>query len=108
MSAAVYSGLTAIPSGVVHSERIADLLGVRPRTLHRRLRECGTNFQELLDYARYGLARRLLDETPMTVGKVAETLGYSEPSAFVRAFRRWSGATPSAWRNGVAPSGDAP
>lgn len=99
---------TAIPSGVVHSERIADLLGVRPRTLHRRLRECGTNFQELLDYARYGLARWLLDETPMTVGKVAETLGYSEPSAFVRAFRRWSGATPSAWRNGVAPSGDAP
>jgi len=92
----------AIPSGAVRSERIADLLGVHQRTLHRRLRDCGTNFQELLDYARYGLARRLLDETSMTVGKVAETLGYSEPSAFVRAFRRWSGATPSAWRN--APS----
>ena len=98
---------TAIPSGIVRSEQIADLLGVRPRTLHRRLRECGTNFQELLDYARYGLARRLLDETPMTVGKVAETLGYSEPSAFVRAFRRWSGATPNEWRNGAAAGASA-
>ena len=97
---------TAIPSGVVRSEQIADLLNVHPRTLHRRLRDCGTNFQELLDYARYGLARRLLDETPMTVGKVAETMGYSEPSAFVRAFRRWSGVTPRAWRNGAA-SGEA-
>ena len=102
----------AMPSGVVRSEQIADLLGVHQRTLHRRLRDCGTSFQELLDQARYGLARRLLDETPMTVGKVGEALGYSEPSAFVRAFRRWSGATPSEWRNGVdagAPtSGDAP
>lgn len=95
---------TTIPSGVVRSEQIADLLNVHQRTLHRRLRDCGTNFQELLDYARFGLARRLLDETPMTVGKVAETLGYSEPSAFVRAFRRWSGATPREWRNGVAAS----
>ena len=95
---------SAIPSGVVRSEQIADLLGVHQRTLHRRLRDSGTNFQELLDRARYGLARRLLDETPMTVGKIAETLGYSEPSAFVRAFRRWSGATPNEWRNGVASS----
>lgn len=89
---------SAILSGVVRSEQIADLLGVHQRTLHRRLRDSGTNFQELLDRARYGLARRLLDETPMTVGKIAETLGYSEPSAFVRAFRRWSGATPNEWR----------
>ncbi|MBS1228829.1 MAG: hypothetical protein H6R17_2106 [Proteobacteria bacterium] len=94
---------TTIPSGAVRSEQIADLLNVHSRTLHRRLRDCGTNFQELLDYARYGLARRLLDETSMTVGKVAEALGYSEPSAFVRAFRRWSGASPKEWRNGDAP-----
>ena len=90
-----------IPTGGVCAEQIASLLNVHTRTLHRRLRDCGTSFQQLLDVARYAMALRLLTQKRMTVGKVAEALGYSEPSAFVRAFRRWSGVSPGEWRHGA-------
>ena len=90
---------SVMSTGVVHAEQVASLLNVHPRTLHRRLRDCGTSFQQLLDAQRYVQALRLLEHKRMSVGRVAEALGYSEPSAFVRAFRRWSGVSPGEWRN---------
>ena len=88
-----------IPKGCVRAEQIAMLLNVHPRTLHRRLQDCGTSFQQLLDEQRHALALGMLGQRRMAVGRIAETLGYSEPSAFVRAFRRWSGMSPGEWRD---------
>lgn len=90
---------SVIPMGCVRAEQVAALLNVHPRTLHRRLRECGTSFQQLLDRQRYVQALRLLGQGRMAVSRVAEMLGYSEPSAFTRAFRRWSGVSPGEWRH---------
>jgi AraC-like DNA-binding protein len=47
---------------------------------------------------RYEIARQLLEGTRLPLAEIAATLGYSDPSAFTRAFRRWSGHAPAAWR----------
>ncbi len=79
---------------------VARLFAVHPRTLNRRLREDGTSFKTLLEATRYEFARQLLRDTPLPPLEVALTLGYSELSPFLRAFRRWSGTSPTAWRAG--------
>jgi AraC-like DNA-binding protein len=68
------------------------------RTLHRRLEAHGTNFRSLLDECRYEIARQMLEDTDADVGGIAGMLDYADTSAFARAFRRWSGTTPSRWR----------
>lgn len=68
------------------------------RTLHRRLAASGTNFRALVDECRYEIARQMLDDTDCDVSHVAYMLDYADTSAFARAFRRWSGTTPSLWR----------
>lgn len=73
-------------------------LGISPRSLQRRLADRGTSFEALLDQWRQGRARHYLAESPLPVGSVARALGYSDPAHFVRAFRRWEGLTPMAWR----------
>jgi AraC-like DNA-binding protein len=77
---------------------VAKLFAVHRRTLNRRLREDGTSFKALLDAIRYEFARQLLRDTPMSTIEVALNLGYSELGPFLRAFRRWSGTSPAAWR----------
>ncbi|WP_437777274.1 AraC family transcriptional regulator [Sorangium sp. So ce1097] len=84
---------------------LAARLRMSPRTLQRRLGDEGTSLQALLDEVRRGRAAALL-EAGMAIGEVAYLLGYSEPSAFHRAFRRWTGETPEAFRaraRGAAP-----
>jgi AraC-like DNA-binding protein len=73
-------------------------LHLHPRTLNRRLRERGTTYQDLVSEIRFALAIERLHRTPMTISEIAEELGYSEPSAFCRAFRAWSGMPPERWR----------
>jgi AraC-like DNA-binding protein len=68
------------------------------RALNRRLRDFGTNFQALVDEVRFEIARQMLENSAMEVSHVAATLDYADASAFTRAFRRWSGATPGVWR----------
>jgi AraC-like DNA-binding protein len=75
-------------------------LGMSERTLQRRLRDEGTSFGALLDEARAELARLYLDDERLAIFEVAYLLGYSEPSAFNRAFRRWTGASPREYRRG--------
>lgn len=77
---------------------VARQLGLSERTLQRRLRDEGTGFAPLLDAVRRELALRWVGEARLALGEVAYLLGFSEPSAFHRAFRRWTGATPHAWR----------
>ncbi len=79
-------------------ETAAARLAVSPRTLRRRLQEEGTTFQDVLDETRCELAKRHLGDDRLALGEVAFRLGFSEPSAFHRAFKRWTGQTPLAYR----------
>lgn len=79
-------------------EVVAPLLHMAPRTLRRRLAELGTNYQMLVAELRRGLAMEWLATGTRSVEEVAAALGYSDPSNFGRAFRRWTGITPSAYR----------
>ena len=80
------------------AEDIADLLSMHRRTLSRRLRDSGMGYRAITNELRFEIARRLLEDTEVQLGEIAAVLGYSEASAFTRAFRRWSGRTPTAWR----------
>ena len=78
--------------------RIACDLRVSARTLQRQLGALGTSFQELLEDVRRTRAIAYLTETDEAVERVAARLGYGDPSNFRRAFRRWTGAAPAAFR----------
>jgi len=77
---------------------VAAQLGVHERTLNRRLRAEGTTFQREREQVLYATACQMLAESTMTLGQIAAALEYADASAFSRAFRRWSGATPAQWR----------
>jgi AraC-like DNA-binding protein len=64
------------------------------RTLQRRLDARGLTWQQLLDQTRAGLAREYLRDRSLSLGDIALLLGFSEQSAFNRAYRRWTGTTP--------------
>lgn len=78
--------------------KIAATVGMNARTLQRRLRQEGTSYQYLLEEMRRALALRMLDERRRSVARIAADVGFSEPSAFHRAFKRWTGVSPDAWR----------
>lgn len=73
-------------------------LGLPIRTLNRRLAEQGTSVSALRDEVRRDTACHLLAQGGKTAGEVGRLLGYSEPAAFTRAFRRWTGTAPAQWR----------
>ncbi len=77
---------------------IARGLGMSARTLARRLEAVGTTYAAVLDDTRRALALTLLGDRQLAIYEIAFLLGYSEPSTFHRAFRRWTGETPDAWR----------
>lgn len=79
-------------------ELVAQRLAMSERSLRRRLEEAGTSFRALLDETRAELARTWVADRRVPLSEVAFLLGFSEPSAFHRAFKRWTGATPAAWR----------
>jgi AraC-like DNA-binding protein len=71
---------------------------LQSRTLNRLLRKSGTNFNRLREAALYETAQRMLGDATASVLSIAWSLGYADASAFSRAFRRWSGMTPTEWR----------
>jgi AraC-like DNA-binding protein len=79
-------------------EELATELSMQPRTLNRRLQAEGKTFRELVNEARFEVARQLLAGTRMDITDIALALGYADPSGFTHAFQRWSGVTPSEWR----------
>jgi AraC-like DNA-binding protein len=83
---------------------LADLLAMNRRTLSRRLKGGGMGYRTIANEVRFEFARQLLEDTVVPLGQIAAALGYSEASAFTRAFRRWSGQTPTAWRAKAAIS----
>ncbi len=92
----------ALPSGEVSQERVASALHVSVRTLQRRLRDEGTTFRDVLEETRRDLALRYVGAGAMTLGEITFMLGFSEPSNLTRAFRRWTGHSPRAWRERIA------
>jgi AraC-like DNA-binding protein len=80
-------------------EKVSKLLHMSSRTLKRKLQEHGTSFHQLLEDARRAESIRLLRTTSLTVEQIAERLGYSDPSNFCRAFRKWTAATPNGFRD---------
>ncbi len=85
---------TLLVAEAASGDEVAKLLSMHRRTLNRRLKAEGTTFQELLDEVRFEAACQLLDTARIPITEIATSLGYAETSAFSRAFRRWSGATP--------------
>ena len=75
---------------------VASLYAVSRRTLARHLQAEGGSFRQVANEVRCEIACLLLAKTDLSFSQIAEVLNYSEHSAFTRAFRRWSGQTPSA------------
>jgi AraC-like DNA-binding protein len=82
-----------LEAGAVRVGTVARVLGCSRQTLYRRLKAEGTTFEQLLDALRRRLALRLLGEG-LSVKEIAYRLGFSDPAAFSRAFKRWTGASP--------------
>lgn len=79
-------------------EDVAKALGMPARRLRFELARAGTSFSQVLSDFRYALARRLLARTDEPIERVVYLTGFSEPSTFYRAFKRWSGVTPLQYR----------
>jgi AraC-like DNA-binding protein len=79
---------------------VARKIAMSPRTLQRRLREQGLDFKKLVDDTRRRFSLSYLRDPQNTLTEIAYLLGYSEVSAFNRAFKRWTGSTPVSYRRG--------
>lgn len=79
--------------------QVASVLLMSERTLKRRLQEEGTSFQALLDQVRQRDAQQLLSNPALPIKQVAEAVGYADPANFARAFAKWTGLSPRAWRH---------
>lgn len=93
-----------LPEADATLARAAREMHVSARTLQRRLDVRGITWQQMLDRTREQLARQYLADRALTLSDIALLLGFSEQSAFTRAFRRWTGETPAKVRRGQATS----
>ena len=79
-------------------EGLTVLLNMSARTLRRRLDKEGTSYQRIKDNARRDVAISMLSRDRLTVSEVAEQVGFSDPSAFHRSFKKWTGESPGSYR----------
>ena len=79
------------------------MAGTSARTLHRRLRDEGQTYQEILDEIRFERAAELLSKSDASVKELAHELGFSGPNNFIRYFQRVAGVSPSAYRKDHEP-----
>ncbi|HET8933096.1 MAG TPA: AraC family transcriptional regulator [Polyangiales bacterium] len=100
--------LMATPRGMLSLEEVAARLRMSARTLKRRLAAQGSSFSELLEEERCQRARLLLGSSQLSLLEITERLGYSTLPNFARAFRRWTGETPAAYRRAARKSTDRP
>ena len=98
-----YAAIAAVTSlalleGYPRIDWVASKLSITRRSLQRRLRQHGTTFTQLLDQLLLDHSNRLLAGRQTSITEIALTLGYSDPAHFSRAFKRWTGQPPSAYR----------
>jgi AraC-like DNA-binding protein len=98
--------LGAADPGSADPARLAQRLGMTLRSLKRRLHDSSLSLSRLYDDARREIALAALRQPDAAIKEVAHRLGFSEPSAFYRAFKRWTGMTPAQYREQSEPSGD--
>jgi AraC-like DNA-binding protein len=91
----------ALQTGGASIREIAGHLGVSRQTLFRRLKVEGVTFQQILDELRRKMARHYLTAEKLSVKETAYRVGFSEPAAFSRAFKRWTGSSPREVREGL-------
>lgn len=80
-------------------EEVAASLNLSVRSFQRKLKEYGKTYKQLLDEVRLDLAKSYLKKPELSISEIAFLLDYSEPSAFIRSFKRWTDKTPSQFRN---------
>lgn len=88
----------ALPNGIPGIHEIAEHIGMSNRTLARRLRENGVTFRDLIKKTQERRALELLANTNWSIAEIAFETGFSEQSAFNRAFKRWQGQSPTQFR----------
>lgn len=93
------------PGGLPGPEQVAARLSISPQTLRRKLAAEQTSFQRVRDQLRRDVAVSALARGDSSIEELSERLGFSEPSAFHRAFRRWTGATPRAYQGSYQETG---
>ena len=90
--------MDGLSRGAVPIDSVASKLSMSSKTLERRLSERDESFSALSDAIRQDLAKQYLSETDFRLEQIAYLIGYSEPAPLVRAFKRWTGKTPMAFR----------
>ena len=98
----------ALIQGAPTAEQVARALALSRRSLQRRLAEHGQTFAELLESTRRTLARGYLGDPALSLAEITFLLGYREQSSFFRAFKRWYGQTPAAYRLGLVTERGTP
>ena len=99
LSGRVKRALTeSLPGGSTSVDDMARRLNVSKRSLQRRLSDEGTSFQELLNEARFEMAKRYLKDSALSLPEISYLLGFRETSSFFRAFHGWTGTTPGEYR----------
>ncbi len=87
-----------LPTGIPSIQSISELLAMSNRTLTRRLSEAGVTYRDLIKKTQEQIAKDMLRDDTNSIGDIAFLTGFSEQSAFNRAFKKWSGITPSDYR----------
>jgi AraC-like DNA-binding protein len=90
--------MAAMDGGDSSMDAVAARLGMSGRSLHRRLAEENSRYNDLLDEVRQEFAKRYLARGTVSASEVAYLVGFQSPTAFFRAFKRWTGQTPSTYR----------
>lgn len=91
-----------LAGGEVTVERIATRLGASRQTLYRRLKAEGTTFEQVLQGLRLELAEASLADRTLSIPEIAFRLGFADGPSFSKAFKRWTGTSPAAWRRGAS------
>ena len=94
--------LRTMHEGSISMDKVAHDIAMSRQTLYRRLKDEGVTFAEIHDDLRQRMAVEYLEGQKVTVNETAYLLGFSEASSFVRAFKRWTGLSPTAYLNQVA------
>jgi len=87
-----------LPTGKVTQKDIANALHMSERSLQRKLAEHKTSYKKILDEVRKELAKGYINDARLSINEITYLIGFSEPANFTRAFKRWHGTSPSAYR----------